>query len=386
MVREPDAPVSASTAERVEVVVIGAGPAGLAVGGALAARGVRARLLDREGVAAAWHRHYDRLHLHTVRSLSGLPGRPIPRQSGRYVARADVVGYLEEYRRANDLDVREGVAVERVERAGGGYRVVTPDGSFEAGAVVVATGYNRTPLLPDWVDADTFAGDIVHSAAYRNASPFAGRDVLVVGCGNSGAEIACDLAEHGARTIRVAIRTPPHVVPRQALGLPAQVVGIALARLPATVGDVITRLIARMFIGDLTRHGLARPHDGLVSRHRRRRAVPVLDVGFARAVKTGRISIVPGVAGLDGEDVVLDGGGRIRVDAIVAATGYRRGLEPLVAGLDGVLDPDGGPRVHGGDTVPGLPRLHFIGYTNDLGGNLRSIKGEAEAIAAALAP
>jgi putative flavoprotein involved in K+ transport len=380
MVRDPSAP------ERVEVVVIGAGPAGLAVGGALAGHGVRALLLDREGVAAAWHHHYDRLHLHTIRSLSGLPGRPIPRHFGRYVARAEVVRYLEEYRVANDLDVREGVAVERVEQAGAGYRITTTYGSLEAGAVVVATGYNRMPFVPDWAGADTFAGDVVHSSAYRNASPFAGREVLVVGCGNSGAEIACDLAEHGARSVRVAIRTSPHVVPRQALGVPAQVVGVALTNMPTAAGDAITRLLAKVFIGDLTRYGLTRPDDGVVSRYRGRRAVPVLDVGFARALKAGRLAVVADVAALDGEEVVLDGGRRIRADAIVAATGYRRDLEPLVGGLGAVLDPAGAPRAQGGGTVPGLPRLHFIGYTNALGGNLRAIRHEAEAIAATLAP
>jgi cation diffusion facilitator CzcD-associated flavoprotein CzcO len=103
-------------------------------------------------------------------------------------------------------------------------------------------------------------------------------------------------------------------------------------------------------------------------------------------VKAGRITVVPGVAALDGDEVVLDGGRRLRVDVIVAATGYRRGLEPLVGGLEGVLGADGTPRVHGGALVPGLPRLHFIGYDNPLGGNLRGIKRDAEAIAAALAP
>jgi cation diffusion facilitator CzcD-associated flavoprotein CzcO len=302
------------------------------------------------------------------------------------VARADVVRYLDEYRRTNDLDVREACAVEHVERAGEGYRVVTADGVLGAGAVVVATGYNHTPLLPSLAGADTFGGEIVHSSVYRTGSHLAGREVLVVGCGNSGAEIASDLVEHGARSVSVAIRTPPHVVPRQALGLPAQVVGIALTHLPAAAGDAITRLIARVFIGDLAGYGIARPDDGLVSRHRSRRAVPVLDVGFVRAVKAGRITVVPGVAALDGDEVVLDGGRRLRVDVIVAATGYRRGLESLVGGLEGVLGADGTPRAHGGAVVPGLPRLHFIGYDNPLGGNLRGIKRDAEAIAAALAP
>ena len=372
-----------ATAERVEVVVVGAGPAGLAVGGALAARGIRARLLDREDAGAAWRHHYSCLHLHTVRSLSGLPGRPIPRRNGRYVSRADIVAYLEDYRRAYDLDVRAGVEVERIEQTGAHYRVVTADGALLANAVIVATGYNRTPVIPEWTGA--FDGLIVHTAAYRDAAPFAGRDMLVAGCGNSGAEIACDLADHGARSVRVAIRTPPHVVPRQAVGLPAQLIGVALKSLPTAAGDAITAAIARVFIGDLTRYGLARAEDGLVTRYRSRSALPVLDIGFARALKAGRISVVPAIAALAGDEVELVGGARIRADGIVAATGYRRDLEPLVGGLAGALDGGGQPRALGGHTVPSLPRLHFAGYANDIGGNLRAIHREAKAIAAALA-
>ena len=370
--------------ERVEVVVIGAGPAGLAAGGALAAHGVRARLLERDRVASAWHHHYERLHLHTIRSLSGLPGRPIPRRSGRYVARADVVRYLDDYRSALDLDVREGVEVERVERAGNVYRVVTADGALEAGAVVVATGYNRTPLLPEWPGAETFAGEIIHSAAYRDGSPFAGRDVLVAGCGNSGAEIACDLVEHGARSVRVSIRTPPHIVPRQALGLPAQVVGIGLKRLPAAIGDAVTA--ASRACSSATCRGTDSPG--------RRMAWSRATAAATRCRCSTSASRRPSSrAGsrscrrsprLPRRRSCSTAAERIRVDAIVAATGYRRDLEQLVGHLEGVLDDAGVPRALGGATAPGLPRLHFTGYANDLGGNLRAIDREAEEIAAAV--
>ena len=207
---------------------------------------------------------------------------------------------------------------------------------------------------------------------------------LVAGCGNSGVEIACDLAEHGARSVRVAVRTPPHVVPRQALGLPAQAVGIALERLPSGVGDAVTDAISRVFIGDLTGSGLARPDDGLVTRYRHRGSLPVLDLGFAQALKAGRLTIVPAIAALAGDEVELVNGTRIRVDAIIAATGYRRRSGSLVGALPGALDGAGAPRVRGGDTLPSLPRLHFVGYANDLGGNLRAIKREAREVAVAL--
>src|SRR5439155_21767931 len=101
-------------------------------------------------VAAAWRGRYDGLHLHTIRSLSGLRGAPIPRAEGRWVSRDGVVRHLERYAATNGLDVRTGAAVSRIERSNGSWRVVTPAGEHTADAVVVATGNSNVPLLPDW--------------------------------------------------------------------------------------------------------------------------------------------------------------------------------------------------------------------------------------------
>jgi putative flavoprotein involved in K+ transport len=198
----------------VEVAIIGAGPAGLAVGGALAARRVRATLFERDEVAATWRRHYSRLHIHTMRSLSGLPGRAMPWRYGRFVAREDYVRYLSAYCEDHALDVRTGMAVDRIERAGDGYRLAIGAEVVRAGRVVIATGHNHTLVMPGWAGDGGFRGALLHAAQYRDATSFLGVDVLVVGVGNSGAEIATDLVEGGARSVRVSVRTPPHVVPR----------------------------------------------------------------------------------------------------------------------------------------------------------------------------
>lgn len=113
--------------------------------------------------------------------------------------------------------------------------------------------------------------------------------------------------------------------------------------------------------------------------------IPTIDPGgFVPAVKRGRIEVVPGVSAFEGRDVVLDGDERIAVDAVVAATGYRKDLEPLVGHL-GVLDAEGDPLAAGPRTVPAAPGLYFIGFTNVLAGNLRQIRLDAKAIAAAAA-
>src|SRR5690348_15099460 len=171
-----------------ETLVIGAGPAGLAVAAELRRRALGVTVVDRaDAVGATWRSHYERLHLHTARALSGLPGLPIPRAYGRWVPRARVVDYLESYAAANGIAPRLGVEVTRLERDRGRWRATTTDGEIEADRAVVATGYNHTPAIPDWPGRAGFAGEVVHSTAYRSGSAYRGRRALVVGAGNSGA-------------------------------------------------------------------------------------------------------------------------------------------------------------------------------------------------------
>jgi putative flavoprotein involved in K+ transport len=136
------------------VIVVGAGPAGLAVAAELRRRQVPAVVVDKaDALAASWRGHYDRLHLHTVRWLSGLPGLRMPRRYGPWVSRDHVIEYLEEYARHHRLDVRLGVAVKGLTQDGADWVVQTSGGPLRASAVVVATGYNHTPRLPEWPGA-----------------------------------------------------------------------------------------------------------------------------------------------------------------------------------------------------------------------------------------
>src|SRR3954452_22212378 len=132
--------------EQSEVVVIGAGPAGLATAGALRHHGISAVVLERDSIGASWRKHYDRLHLHTVRWLSHLPGYKLPRRYGNWVAKDDLVEYLERYAEVHNLDVRTGVEVDRVDREGDTWVVRTSDGDHHADRVIVATGYNKHPF------------------------------------------------------------------------------------------------------------------------------------------------------------------------------------------------------------------------------------------------
>ncbi|MFF4011030.1 flavin-containing monooxygenase [Streptomyces sp. NPDC001717] len=389
------------------VYVIGGGPGGLAAAAALRARGVRAVVVEKsDEVGASWRRHYERLHLHTTRRLSALPGLAMPRRFGRWVSRDDVVRYLEKYAEFHELEVVTGVEVTRIERAadadgntdtGTGTGTGTPaDGDHDgftlhatggrvlaASAVVVATGFNHTPALPDWPGRDAYTGELVHAADYRNAEPYAGRDVLVVGVGNTGAEIAVDLVEGGAARVRLAVRTAPHIVRRSTAGWPAQRTGILVRRLPVRLVDRLGRLVAKASVPDLSAYGLPRPDTGLYSRVKEG-AIPVQDVGLIDAVRAGRVEPVAAVDSLDGDAVVLADGTRISPDAVIAATGYRRALEGLVGHLD-VLDGRGRPLVHGARTPARAPGLYFTGFSNPISGMFREMALDAERIAKAVA-
>jgi cation diffusion facilitator CzcD-associated flavoprotein CzcO len=368
------------------VLVVGAGAGGLAVAAELRRRDVPVTVLERsESVGASWRGRYDRLHLHTTRTLSQLPGLPLPRSAGRWVRRDDVVRYLEAYARHHRLDVRTGVEVTRVDRGlHGGWLLRTAQGTaLAAPQLVLATGYSHTAQVPHWPGVETYPGEVVHSARYRSAAPYRGRDVLVVGPGNSGAEIAVDLAEGGASRVRLAVRTPPHIVRRSTLGWPAQRTGVLVRHLPVVVVDAVARAQVRVSVPDLTTYGLPRPSTGLYTRVLQG-AQPVQDVGLIAAVRAGNVVPVAAVQAFDGRHVVLADDSRITPDAVVAATGYRPALEPLVGHL-GVLDDRGRPTVRGSRTAPGADGLYVTGYTTPISGQLRELGIDARRIARAIA-
>ena len=359
------------------ITVIGAGASGLAAAAVLGRAGEEVVVLERAEVGAVWANRYDRLHLHTVRWLSGLPGYAIPRQFGRWPARDRIAEYLALYAAFHDLDLRTGVDVERVDRDGDGWTVSTASGPIRTDRVVIATGLSNVPFMPDWPGAHGI--ELVHSAEYRNASAYAGRRVLVVGTGNSGAEIAVDLAEGGAGEVVLSVRTPPGIVRRDTLGVPSQLFGIASSHLPASVADRIAAGIRRVAIPDLAPYGLPAP-DRPYSAFLERRVIPIVDVGLAAAVKEGRVRVVAALAAFEGGAAVLDDDRRVEVDAVVAATGFRTGLEPLVGHL-GVLDERGRPLVRDVEEPAGAPGLHFVGFEVTLGGTLRRAGIEAKRLA-----
>jgi putative flavoprotein involved in K+ transport len=344
------------------VVIVGAGPAGLAAAAELSRLGVPATILERsEAVASSWRGRYDRLRLNTSRLSSALPGSRFPAGTPLFPGRDAYIRYLENYATARGLDIRFGVRVDRIERtADGGWRVTTSAGPYVTPQVIVATGHQHTPRLPDWPGRDRFPGKLLHSADYRNPGDFQGADVLVVGPGSSGLEIAYDLATGGAKRVRLAVHRMPHIIFRMAGPIPGEYPALLLAALPPRIADPQVAFAQRKSIGDLSRWGLTEPTEGFFTRARRENKVPaIVDPEVISAIKAGQIEIVAAVESVDEAGARLASGTTLRPDAIIAATGYSTGLEPVVGHLD-VLNDQGEPTVHGGPADP--PGLRFIGY------------------------
>jgi len=365
-----------------EILVIGAGPAGLASAKSLADAGRRVAVIDKaDRVGASWRSHYERLHLHTVKALSALPGVPFAAHLPKYVPRQGMVDYLQDYGERACIAPHFGAEAKTiVPGEGGGWVTTTVDGrSFRSRAVVVTTGANNIPFLPVIDGDDVFAGRILHSRDYRSGAAFAGGRVLVVGMGNTGAEIALDLAEHGA-TVALSVRSPVNIVHRDVLGRPTQKTAMALARLPQPIGDWLAAFLCDVTVGDLGRLGLVRSQVSPMRQLREDGHTAVIDVGTLARLRSGEITAYPGIAALTPTAARFVDGRSVEIDTIVLATGYRAGIEAMFPASTVPVDATGLPTQLAGDGA--LAGIYFVGFdTRQAGGLLRTIGLQAKALA-----
>jgi putative flavoprotein involved in K+ transport len=322
--------------ERWDTVVIGGGQAGLATGYHLKRRGVSFVILDEQAnVGDAWRTRWDSLRLFTPAWLDGLPGMPFPARRWDFPTKDEMADYLVEYVERFELPIRTGVTVERLERHDGSFSMTTNRGPIVADRVIVATGANRVPKVPP------FAADLdpaivqMHSSEYRNPSQLRSGRALVVGVGNSGAEIALELA--GTHRTILAGKPAGQIPVRH--GTPAARIGFRVFR--AFGHHVVTKRtpIGRRLLSKLLTHA-----DPLV----RTRIKDLLAAGVERV---GRVTEVR-----DGLPVVEDGS-TVRTDNVIWCTGYRRDFPWIDLPI---FDEDGRP-IHDRGVVREVPGLAFVG-------------------------
>ncbi len=370
-------------AVRSHTIIVGAGPAGLAVGACLRRVNIPFVMLEREDkVGSVWHRHYDRLHLHTDKTHSELPFLPFPKEYPRYPSRLDVIDYLESYADKFQLRPKFRQQVISAHYTDNLWDVRTQDTLYRAPNLVIATGNAREPFIPKWPGQSSFRGVLMHSSQYKNGEPFRDQRVLVVGFGNSGGEIAIDLWEHGAQT-SIAVRSPVNVIPRELFGVPILTISIAQRRLPARLVDAINAPILRIALGDLTRYGLRKSSHGPITQIRQAARIPLIDVGTIKLIKQGRITLYPGIKRFAENFVHFHDGKQEKFDAVIMATGYRPRVSEFMEGASAAYNQDGGPNRSGQPTE--IPGLFFCGYYVSPTGMLREIAIEAKRISSVIA-
>ena len=342
--------------------------------GRLREAGQNFEILERsDRIANSWQSHYERLHLHTIKEYSALPHQDFPASYPQYVPREKLVEYYKQYAKDYCIEPQYNVLVDWIKQTKSGYSISSNAVTLDAFNVVVATGFNRIPVQPTWPGMDSFRGKILHSRKYFSGREFKGQRVLVIGFGNTGAELALDLLEQGASP-SVSIRGKVNVVPRDFYGRPTQKTAIMLNKLPVGFGDWLGTQLQKVTIGNLSRWGIDQPSYPPAYQLRTFGKTPVIDVGTIAEIKAGNIAVHGGPARFNPNSVVFEDGSSADFDAVVLATGYRCAVEDFVENVQPLLNAQGVPKASWFD---GRPGLYFLGFDAYSSGLLWSIKQDS---------
>lgn len=364
----------------IENVIIGAGPAGMAVAGRMSQKAISFEILEQgDHLGQRWHDHYDRLHLHTVKELSHLPHMPFPEEYPRYIPKNLLIEYFEQYASTFGIKPNFNVKVLHIVRDSGGWSVQTDGGvHFLCKNVILATGVNRIANYPSWEGMQSYEGRIMHSRYYKNPADFVGQKILVVGMGNTGAEIALDLAEQDI-PVDISVRSPVNIVPRDIGGRPTQLTGKMLEYIPFGIGDALGALFRNLAIGNLSTYGLQSSPLSPARQLRKTGKTPVIDIGTVDLIRAGRIKVKPAIDHFTAAGVTFGDGNTVGYDLIILSTGYKPVLGELLEETAELLNDHGVPSHSIGK---GKYRgLYFVGFDQyKMGGILGTIRVDSKTV------
>ncbi len=359
--------------EKVQNLILGAGPSGLAVAARFEKNNIPYLILEKSNRAGfMWTQHYERLHLHTLKQHSALPYLPFPDHYPEYVPRDQVAEYLANYAEEMGIQPKYNTTVKWIEKVvtGNSWKVETDQGDYLTDNVIIAIGQNRNANRPKWEGIESFDGEVLHTKNYRNAKAYKGKKVLVIGAGNTGAELAMELIECGAESF-ISVRRPINVIPREIFGRSYQLSAITMEKVPNAISDFIGRTVQKFVVGDLTKYGLGKPTMSPGKQMRLYRKTPLIDIGTIDHIKKGNIKVMPDVKSFSKTSVLFVDGQELEFDVVILATGYRRDLDQILEDASSITDNYGYPNTW--EFPKTHPGLYFLGYMEFNSGLLRAV-------------
>ncbi|KAL9247861.1 hypothetical protein vseg_021245 [Gypsophila vaccaria] len=351
-------------------IIVGAGPSGLATSACLKEEGINSLILERSNcIASLWQqRTYDRLKLHLPNKFCELPLMGFPKDFPKYPTKQQFIKYMEDYAAhfgiipAFQMDVRKAEYDPRV----AAWRVTCGDGEliiqYVSKWLVVATGENADPVIPEIGGMESFQGRVLHTSLFKSGLEFTNQKVLVVGCGNSGMEVCLDLSAHLAFP-HLVVRNSVHVLPREMFGFSTFGVAMALSKwFSLRLVDKFLLLIANLTLGNTDRLGLRRPKTGPMELKNVAGKTPVLDTGALSLIKSGKIKVMEGVREITKNGAKFVDGQEKDFDSIILATGYKSNVPFWLKDCE-YFSEDGMPKIPFPNGWKGGKGLYTVGFT-----------------------
>ncbi len=365
--------------QQVNTLIIGASISGLASAAALQKQSIEYIIIEKQSqIAAPWHNHYQRLHLHTNKRLSNLPYKKFDNKIPRYASKQEVLNYLEDYKKAFNINPIFNTEAISIYKAGNEWISETNNGSYKSKYIIIATGVYGNPKPFSFKGMERFKGKIMHSRDYKTGKDFKEQKVLVIGFGNSACEIAIDLYEQGAMP-HMSVRSAVNIIPSDLFGIPVLEIILLLNKLPPRLADTLCAPLLKFVFGDITKLGLKKKHYGPYEQIQKDGTIPLIDIGTIKHIKQGHIKVLNEVDYLEEKTVFFKDGRKEMFDVIIAAIGYNKNLTEIInideSRFEDLKSPVDKQNFFGKD------ELYFCGFRVSSTGLIHEITSDAKEIA-----